>query len=116
MTFKNFHFDLDDNGVASVLIDRHDESMNTLGKELVLELSEVIVLFTCTGRRGCRRRAQGRFGLDRELDGDVQRRCTAHFIVDELHAAVDLRRFPEVVDETVLDLQPADAHDRQRDA
>jgi 3-hydroxyacyl-CoA dehydrogenase/enoyl-CoA hydratase/3-hydroxybutyryl-CoA epimerase len=42
MTFKNFHFDLDDNGVATVLIDRHDESMNTLGKELVLELSAVV--------------------------------------------------------------------------
>jgi len=42
MTFKNFHFDLDDNGVATVLIDRHDESMNTLGEELVLELSDVV--------------------------------------------------------------------------
>ena len=42
MTFKNFHFELDDNGVATVLIDRHDESMNTLGKELVLELSDVV--------------------------------------------------------------------------
>jgi 3-hydroxyacyl-CoA dehydrogenase/enoyl-CoA hydratase/3-hydroxybutyryl-CoA epimerase len=42
MTFKNFHFDLDDNGVATVLIDRHDESMNTLGEELVLELSSVV--------------------------------------------------------------------------
>jgi 3-hydroxyacyl-CoA dehydrogenase/enoyl-CoA hydratase/3-hydroxybutyryl-CoA epimerase len=42
MTFKNFHFELDDNGVATVLIDRHDESMNTLGKELVLELSAVV--------------------------------------------------------------------------
>jgi 3-hydroxyacyl-CoA dehydrogenase/enoyl-CoA hydratase/3-hydroxybutyryl-CoA epimerase len=42
MTFKNFHFDLDDNGVATVLIDRHDESMNTLGEELVLELSTVV--------------------------------------------------------------------------
>jgi len=42
MTFKNFHFDLDDNGVATVLIDRHDESINTLGEELVLELSTVV--------------------------------------------------------------------------
>ena len=42
MTFNNFHFDLDDSGVATVLIDRHDESMNTLGKELVLELSDVV--------------------------------------------------------------------------
>jgi len=42
MTFNNFHFDLDDNGVATVLIDRHDESMNTLGEELVLELSAVV--------------------------------------------------------------------------
>ncbi|VAW02696.1 hypothetical protein MNBD_ACTINO01-469, partial [hydrothermal vent metagenome] len=42
MTFKNFHFDLDDNGVATVLVDRHDESMNTLGEELVLELSDVV--------------------------------------------------------------------------
>jgi len=42
MTFKNFHFDLDDDGVATVLIDRHDESMNTLGEELVLELAAVV--------------------------------------------------------------------------
>ncbi len=42
MTFKNFHFDLDDDGVATVLIDRRDESMNTLGEELVLELSSVV--------------------------------------------------------------------------
>jgi 3-hydroxyacyl-CoA dehydrogenase/enoyl-CoA hydratase/3-hydroxybutyryl-CoA epimerase len=42
MTFKNFHFDLDDNGVATVLIDRSDESMNTLGEELALELSAVV--------------------------------------------------------------------------
>jgi 3-hydroxyacyl-CoA dehydrogenase/enoyl-CoA hydratase/3-hydroxybutyryl-CoA epimerase len=42
MTFKNFHFDLDDNGVATVLIDRSDESMNTLGKELALEFSAVV--------------------------------------------------------------------------
>jgi 3-hydroxyacyl-CoA dehydrogenase/enoyl-CoA hydratase/3-hydroxybutyryl-CoA epimerase len=42
MTFKNFHFDLDNNGVATVLIDRHDESMNTLGEDLVLELSAVV--------------------------------------------------------------------------
>lgn len=42
MTFKNFHFELDGDGVATVLIDRHDESMNTLGEELVLELSSVV--------------------------------------------------------------------------
>ncbi len=42
MTFKNFHFELSDDGVATVLIDRHDESMNTLGEELVLELSDLV--------------------------------------------------------------------------
>ncbi|GMQ98838.1 MAG: fatty acid oxidation complex subunit alpha FadJ [Acidimicrobiia bacterium] len=42
MTFKNFHFELDDDGVATVLIDRHDASMNTLGEELVLELASVV--------------------------------------------------------------------------
>lgn len=42
MTFTNFHFDVDDNGVATVLIDRNDESMNTLGEKLVLELSQVV--------------------------------------------------------------------------
>ncbi|NHZ70066.1 MAG: fatty acid oxidation complex subunit alpha FadJ [Proteobacteria bacterium] len=42
MTFKNFHFDLDDNGVATVLIDRHDETINTLGEELVLELTPLV--------------------------------------------------------------------------
>ncbi|MFV2000515.1 MAG: fatty acid oxidation complex subunit alpha FadJ [Acidimicrobiia bacterium] len=42
MTFKNFHFELDDDGVATVLIDRHDASMNTLGQQLVLELPAVV--------------------------------------------------------------------------
>lgn len=42
MTFKNFQFDLSDDGVATVLIDRHDEKMNTLGLELTTELVDVV--------------------------------------------------------------------------
>ncbi len=42
MPFTNFHFEIDDHGVATVLIDRHDESMNTIGEELLHELSDVI--------------------------------------------------------------------------
>ena len=42
MTYENFHFDLDDDGVATVLIDRKDESMNTLGVALITELAAVV--------------------------------------------------------------------------
>ncbi|MEN8041132.1 MAG: fatty acid oxidation complex subunit alpha FadJ [Actinomycetota bacterium] len=42
MTYKNFHFDLSDEGVATVLIDREDESINTLGEALLRELDTVV--------------------------------------------------------------------------
>jgi 3-hydroxyacyl-CoA dehydrogenase/enoyl-CoA hydratase/3-hydroxybutyryl-CoA epimerase len=42
MTYKNFQFDLNDDGVATVLINRSDESMNTLGEALLTELNEVV--------------------------------------------------------------------------
>jgi 3-hydroxyacyl-CoA dehydrogenase/enoyl-CoA hydratase/3-hydroxybutyryl-CoA epimerase len=42
MTYDNFHFDLTDDGVATVLIDRKDESMNTLGVDLITELVDVV--------------------------------------------------------------------------
>lgn len=42
MTYKNFHFDLSDDGVATVLIDRADESMNTIGVELLTEFADVV--------------------------------------------------------------------------
>lgn len=42
MTYKNFHFDLTDSGVATLLIDREDESLNTLGVALIRELSDVV--------------------------------------------------------------------------
>ena len=42
MTYDNFHFTLDDDGVASVLMDRAGESMNTLGAEFVGELGSVV--------------------------------------------------------------------------
>ena len=42
MTYDNFRFDLDADGVATVLIDRAGESMNTLGVDLVTELSDVV--------------------------------------------------------------------------
>ncbi len=42
MTYENFHFDLSDEGVATVLIDRKDESMNTLGVALIAELADVV--------------------------------------------------------------------------
>jgi len=42
MTYENFHFDLNDDGVATVLIDRKDESMNTLGEDLLTELFDVV--------------------------------------------------------------------------
>jgi 3-hydroxyacyl-CoA dehydrogenase/enoyl-CoA hydratase/3-hydroxybutyryl-CoA epimerase len=42
MTYANFRFDVDSHGVATVLIDRAGESMNTLGVDLVTELSGVV--------------------------------------------------------------------------
>ena len=42
MTYENFHFDLDDTGVATVLMDRTGESMNTLGVEFLQELDRVL--------------------------------------------------------------------------
>jgi 3-hydroxyacyl-CoA dehydrogenase/enoyl-CoA hydratase/3-hydroxybutyryl-CoA epimerase len=42
MTYKNFRFDLNDDGVATVLIDRNDESMNTLGEALIAEFINVV--------------------------------------------------------------------------
>ena len=42
MTYENFHFELNDEGVATVLIDRADESMNTLGVALITELADVV--------------------------------------------------------------------------
>ncbi len=42
MTYENFHFDLNDNGVATILIDRKDESMNTLGEDLITEFFAVV--------------------------------------------------------------------------
>ena len=42
MTYENFQFDLNDDGVATVLIDRNDESMNTLGEALIAELINVV--------------------------------------------------------------------------
>lgn len=38
MELKNHHLELTEDGVAVLLMDRHDESMNTLGEEFVLEL------------------------------------------------------------------------------
>ncbi|MDJ0790584.1 MAG: fatty acid oxidation complex subunit alpha FadJ [Acidimicrobiia bacterium] len=42
MTYDNFHVDIDESGVATVLMDRRGESMNTLGVELLQELDTVI--------------------------------------------------------------------------
>jgi 3-hydroxyacyl-CoA dehydrogenase/enoyl-CoA hydratase/3-hydroxybutyryl-CoA epimerase len=42
MTYKNFQFELNNDGVATVLIDRSDESMNTLGEALITELVDVV--------------------------------------------------------------------------
>ncbi|MEZ5174859.1 MAG: fatty acid oxidation complex subunit alpha FadJ [Acidimicrobiia bacterium] len=41
MAYSNFHFEVTD-GVAVVLMDRHDEAMNTLGEEFVVELDQVV--------------------------------------------------------------------------
>lgn len=42
MTYENFNFELNDDGVATVLIDRADEPMNTLGVALLTELFDVV--------------------------------------------------------------------------
>lgn len=42
MDLKNHHFTLNDDGVAVLLMDRHDEPMNTLGEEFVRELSTAV--------------------------------------------------------------------------
>ncbi|KAA3638435.1 MAG: fatty acid oxidation complex subunit alpha FadJ [Armatimonadetes bacterium] len=42
MEYKNYHFELTEQGVAVVLMDRHDEAMNTLGEEFVRELAIVV--------------------------------------------------------------------------
>ncbi len=42
MTYENFHLDIDTNGVATLLIDRAGESMNTLGVDLLRELATVL--------------------------------------------------------------------------
>ena len=42
MTYENFRFELGDDGVATVLIDRAGESKNTLGVALATELATVI--------------------------------------------------------------------------
>ena len=41
MDFENFHFTIDDNGVATVLMDRRDEPVNTLGVAFTTELGAV---------------------------------------------------------------------------
>ena len=45
MELKNHHFTLNDNGVAILLMDRHDEAMNTLGEEFLEELSIAVDRF-----------------------------------------------------------------------
>jgi 3-hydroxyacyl-CoA dehydrogenase/enoyl-CoA hydratase/3-hydroxybutyryl-CoA epimerase len=42
MTYENFHFELNNDGVATVLIDRANEPMNTLGVALLTELVDVV--------------------------------------------------------------------------
>jgi 3-hydroxyacyl-CoA dehydrogenase/enoyl-CoA hydratase/3-hydroxybutyryl-CoA epimerase len=42
MSYDNFHFELDNKGIATVLMDRKDESMNTLGVEFLTELDAVV--------------------------------------------------------------------------
>jgi 3-hydroxyacyl-CoA dehydrogenase/enoyl-CoA hydratase/3-hydroxybutyryl-CoA epimerase len=42
MNLKNHHLELTDDGVAILLMDRHDEAMNTLGEEFVRELEEAV--------------------------------------------------------------------------
>lgn len=41
MSFDNFHFTIDDNGVATVLMDRAGEPVNTLGVEFTTELGAI---------------------------------------------------------------------------
>lgn len=42
MTFQNHTLTISDDGIAVVLMDRHDEAMNTLGEEFVRELGEIV--------------------------------------------------------------------------
>lgn len=42
MAYKNYTLTINEDGVAVVLMDRHDESMNTLGEEFVRELDQVV--------------------------------------------------------------------------
>jgi 3-hydroxyacyl-CoA dehydrogenase/enoyl-CoA hydratase/3-hydroxybutyryl-CoA epimerase len=42
MDLKNHHLTINDDGVAVLLMDRHDEAMNTLGEEFVRELSRAV--------------------------------------------------------------------------
>ncbi|MGI9665895.1 MAG: fatty acid oxidation complex subunit alpha FadJ [Acidimicrobiia bacterium] len=42
MTYDNFTLDISDDGVATVMIDRADESINTLGVALVTELAAIV--------------------------------------------------------------------------
>ena len=42
MMYDNFHFSIDDAGVAVVLMDRKDEDINTLGEAFVRELETVV--------------------------------------------------------------------------
>lgn len=42
MDLKNHHFELTDDGIAILLMDRHDEAMNTLGEEFVRELDSAV--------------------------------------------------------------------------
>jgi 3-hydroxyacyl-CoA dehydrogenase/enoyl-CoA hydratase/3-hydroxybutyryl-CoA epimerase len=42
MAYENFHFELNNDGVATVLIDRADEPINTLGVSLLTELVDVV--------------------------------------------------------------------------
>jgi 3-hydroxyacyl-CoA dehydrogenase / enoyl-CoA hydratase / 3-hydroxybutyryl-CoA epimerase len=42
MEFENFHVEIDTDGVATVVIDRAGESMNTLGVALITELAAIV--------------------------------------------------------------------------
>lgn len=42
MTYENFHLEVDDDGIATVLIDRAGESMNTLSVGLMTELDQIV--------------------------------------------------------------------------
>jgi len=45
MDLRNHHFELTEEGVAILLMDRHDEAMNTLGEEFVRELETAVTRF-----------------------------------------------------------------------